>query len=260
MPQPRTGAAANEDAAVTPSEKEQKMTPKLKALGIAFVAVFAMSAMAVSAAQAEGVSELTPQENKHAIITGEQVGRHIFKTSAGQEITCEIAKFDGTINGNSTTATVAPTYSECHTTFPKLPATVAPNGCDYLFHGQLTNPANTFKASVDVVCPSPGGVESTFEVGIYNNAGHTELLCTLTIRGQTGKTTNTITNVAGTPDDVKVVSNVTGIETTSHQALCGQKTVWQNSTYTGETTVKAYATTGTPEVENGQVNLTVSHL
>jgi hypothetical protein len=234
------------------------MTRNLKALGLALVAVFAMSAMAASAAQAEGVSELTPQENKHVIITGEQIGKHVFITAAGQELTCETAKFDGTINGNSTTLTVEPTYSNCHTTFPKLPATVTMNGCDYLFHGQLTNPANTFKASVDIVCPSPGGVESTIEVHIYNDTAHTELLCTLTIKGQTGKTTNTLSNVAGTPDDVKLVSAVTNVETTSHQALCGQKTVWQNTTYNGETTVKAYSTSGTTEV--AQVNLTVSHL
>jgi hypothetical protein len=53
------------------------MTRNLKALGLALVAVFAMSAMAASAAQAEGVSELTPANNQHVIITGEQIGKHI---------------------------------------------------------------------------------------------------------------------------------------------------------------------------------------
>jgi hypothetical protein len=44
------------------------------------------------------------------------------------------------------------------------------NGCEYLFHGELTN-AGTFPANVDVKCPTVGGVESTIEVHIYNDAG-----------------------------------------------------------------------------------------
>jgi hypothetical protein len=259
VPQQGRRAAANEDAAVTPSEKEQKMTRNLKALGLALVAVFALSAVAASAAYAEGVSELTPQSNQHVIITGHQE-KVIYKTAAGQEVTCEKITYDGTINGNTATLTLEPTYSSCHTTFPKFPTTITMNGCDYLIHGQLTKPAGTFQASTDIVCPSPGGVESTIEVHIYSNVGHTELLCTATIKGQTGLTTITIRNTAGTPDDVTLESNLTGIQATSHQALCGQKTVWQNTTSTGGITVEAYSTTGFPEVENVQVNLTVSHL
>jgi hypothetical protein len=233
------------------------MTRNLKALGLALVAVFAMSAMAASAAQAEGVSELTPANNQHVIITGEQIGKMSILFATGLEMTCESVKFDSTITGNSTTLTETPTYSGCHSALGSI--TITMNGCDYLIHGQLTN-GGAYPVSTDIVCPTVEGVEKTIELHIYGDAGHTTLNCTLTIKGQTGKTTTTITNVAGTPDDIKLETHLASIEMTSHQGACGKKTQWESLALNGSVTMKAYTTIGTPETENSQVNLTVSHL
>jgi hypothetical protein len=69
-----------------------------------------------------------------------------------------------------------------------------------------------FRPALTSSARSFGGVESTIEVHIYSNVGHTELTCTLTIKGQLGKMTNKISNEAGLPDDVKLETNISHLK------------------------------------------------
>ena len=79
-------------------------------LGLAFVAVLAMSAVTASAAQATPLLEASKY---WATIeaTGENVGEN-FHTEAGT-ITCKVSHYTGTLSAASSTLTAHPTYTEC---------------------------------------------------------------------------------------------------------------------------------------------------
>src|SRR5262245_58717455 len=128
------------------------MTRNLKALGLAFVAVFAMSAIAASAAHA---TEYFHQHEEHTIITAANVGTghtgaNEFTIAPGLTIKCTTAKFEGTevelekhveplTTGTTWTKeslTVTPTYSEC-TAFG-FPAIVTHEECHYKLFAATT--------------------------------------------------------------------------------------------------------------------------
>ena len=115
------------------------MIRNLKALGLALVAVFAMSAMVSSAASASP----TITSTAGATIIGEEEGNVKF-TVTGQEVFCENAHYTGTAPANAfTTLTVTPEYSGCfaETAIGKLNANVVgfgAGGCDFLLHSTGT--------------------------------------------------------------------------------------------------------------------------
>lgn len=131
------------------------MNRKIKALGLAFVATVALSAVVASAAQAGTLDiEVDP-----AIITGESEGQQelavqIQTPKTGNNINgnCKKASFEGTVEqdgvGSQETheATVTPTYQEC--TFAGLAAQVRMNGCKYTLTG-AGHASKTF--TVDIV-------------------------------------------------------------------------------------------------------------
>jgi hypothetical protein len=239
------------------------MTRNLKALGLALFAVFALSAMAATTASAaqEEVS-LTPAEYP-ATITGTvdpitEATTHYFETSGGVKLECEQVAFDATIKEKGvgdTNVTVTPTYAKCKSTAGNL-ATVTMEGCDYVFHGGETDGAGGFKnGTVDLVCPT--GVTGPV-IHVYVSAtSEAEELCTLTVWNFTNKTGNTAVNVAGSPNDVTMTTNVTGINVTRHGSVaCGKAT--QTAIYKGGTTLKAFKDPKAGE-EGAQIGLTVSH-
>jgi hypothetical protein len=231
-----------------------EMIRNLKALGLALVAVFAMSALAASAAQA--LPELTAGAHGTAVGTeiihkdvgtGNNVG-HEF-TVGNRKIKCDEVSFTGdNLATSQTTLTVTPSYNKCTTT-PALGVvlhgTVTLNGCDYMFHATGFD-APLWTASVDIVCPK----DKLIEVHLYKNAGHTEEACTITIGPQEGLTGNSIENVAGSPNDLRIIHDV-NVAVTIHgsKVLCGEGVT---ATYEGTTTLKALDT------EGKQVNLTAS--
>ncbi len=259
------------------------MIRNLKALGLALIAAFAMSAVLASSALAVGEDSLrlTPGELP-AILTGEQIKgagheNHRFLTSGGASIECEVAKFAGTIKAGATTletqtVTIRPTYEKCFGKVgeSKLPATVNMTHCDYIFHGgkKAATPVDTFeKGLVDLVCEK---ATETPHVELYmNELDHTnkKALCSLTVTPFVNKGNNTFTNTTGTPDDVDVTSKVEGIAVDrTGSLLCGAKE--QTATYTGTTTLRAFKDQGVhlissePTIyeytDTGQINLTVS--
>jgi hypothetical protein len=120
------------------------MITKLKALGLALIAVLVMSAVVASAAQATA-GTLTA-EGKTVTATAEQVGEHELvltdhEVGPGQFATlkCKKATFTGTsgVTDGATSVTVHPHYTEC--TFANQPATVTTTGCDYVLKNRHTD-------------------------------------------------------------------------------------------------------------------------
>lgn len=78
---------------------------------------------------------------------------------------------------------------------------------------------------------------------MYNNSGEGSEVCTITIESdQTDKSGNTITNVAGSPNDLLIHHNFKfKVENHGNQVICGAAT--SESEYHGTTTLKAFAGT-----------------
>jgi hypothetical protein len=117
------------------------MIRNIKVLGLAVVAVLAMSAVVANAASAaQFVASSYP-----ATFTGSNTkGTEKFHTEAGN-VECD-SHFQGTENEASSTASAHPEYTNCEA-FGGLSATVTTTGCNYVFH--LTS---TTSASTDVAC------------------------------------------------------------------------------------------------------------
>jgi hypothetical protein len=221
------------------------MIRKLKALGLAFVALCAMSAVIASAAQATA-GTLT-SEGKKVIATAEQVGEHEF-TLTDHEVSpgvfastkCKKATFTGTaaVTDGATSVQVHPVYSEC-TAFG-LAATVTTTGCDYVLTTGTPTAAG-WHVITDIVCTTG------FHIKIVTAT------CEVTVHPQTGLVTSEVTNSggSGTAMDLLLHTNITNITYIVDKdgigcPLKGTGTFFKGD-YVGTTTVKAHdSVTGVP--------------
>jgi hypothetical protein len=156
------------------------MTRKLKTLGVALVAVFALTAVMASAASA---AQYTASSYPTTATAESAVGNDVFTTEGGA-VECK-SHFVGTLTGASSDLTVTPTYTNCKA-FGFVEASVT--GCKYTFTA-----VSTTSSSVDVVNPCTV-VAST---------------CHVTVGNQNGLNSVATTNTAA--GDVDVQANVTGI-------------------------------------------------
>ena len=115
------------------------MIRKFKTLGLALVAVLAMSAVVASAASA---TNFTASDYPTSGTASSAKGNDDFKTEGGS-VECKAHFHAGPLSEASETVTVVPTYSECQA-FGFLGGSVDMNGCDYRFYTSGT---------VDLVCP-----------------------------------------------------------------------------------------------------------
>lgn len=197
------------------------MVRKLKVLGIAAVAVLAMSAVVASAAHA-ATGKLTATEYP-ATLTGEQVGVNKFVIAAGvRTVTCKKATFHGTIKEAADPVTLTPTYSECHAAPNEIPATVTMNGCDYsLKANTVTSTTGTLTA--DLLCPAGKDVE----IHLYENATkHKENspLCQYTVKEQLNLPAGEYHNEgSGSTEDVTATLKANPVTTVTKgsKILCG---------------------------------------
>jgi hypothetical protein len=123
------------------------MIRNLKVLGIAVVAVFAMSATMASMAQATPNWWFTTDAaaGKKTTLTAEQLGEDIFSTTAGV-VKCN-AHYTGSVVGpTQSSVTLHPVYSGC-TAFG-FAATVDTTGCSFIFDTSTTK----FLATTTVEC------------------------------------------------------------------------------------------------------------
>ncbi len=241
------------------------MTHKLKALGLALVAVFAMSAVVASTAQA-GVFEITA--GTEATITGEQVNGLVtgVETPKNEVILdtgafkCTPATFHGVFKTAAPTelklsATYGNTTAGTGCTFSGIAGPVIHmNGCEYLFTAGNTTPAgnnNAITVAMHLICPPGKVIDITTPIG--------NPPCTITIGPQTfpeSMITAQNNAIAGTGMDVTATMDITGIDYEVHGKCPNAvpETVTRtNGIYRGVVTLKGDAIPG-----GGPVGVTVT--
>lgn len=159
------------------------MIRSLKALGLALVAVLALSATAAGAAHAQN-GKFTSENYPATIDTTleQEVGSEAeYFEFVGRKFSCEATHFHGTLNEASETLAVMPDYTDesqggtCFGPFFKVAFTE--NECSYLFHTAGTA-SKSYKLELDLVCPA----EKLFEIHFVNFSGVP--VCTFTMESQ----------------------------------------------------------------------------
>jgi hypothetical protein len=205
------------------------MNRKLKALGLALIAVAAMAAFSVSVASASEFHSA----GSHTALSGTQVGEDKFKVNAGT-VTCTSANYSGTqTTATSTSIRVLPSYGGCKA-FGFINATIDVNGCEYEFTA-----GSGSSAGVDIVCP----VGKLIVVTAFN--------CEVTVPAQIPQGQATITNVSNHTTVVVALSGITYIQHSKEFPGCNTKgtnneatTFFHDGTYEGHATVKGFTTEG----------------
>lgn len=205
------------------------MLRNLKALGLALVAVFAMSAIAASTASAQTTDgELTSDgpvtlRGVNAPLPAANVLTAVYGGEAS-EVKCPNVHYTGHTDNTTphvaiktpvTDVTLTADYKVC--TANELPATVDMNGCDYTLEltDTAASPADTYNADVYVVCPAGQHIQVT----VFSGGTHAFRVCTITIEHKaTAYTGLTVTdNTNGT---LRLSGSAPGIKAT-RSGLCG---------------------------------------
>jgi hypothetical protein len=209
------------------------MTRNLKVLGLALVAVFAMSAVVSSAAQAKFHTLTTFPTTESVIFTGSALATQEFAVGSKATVKCsEVSLEKASVNTDkSTSITAYPLYNKTENTCEVSPfgkGTVHMNGCYYTFTSETD--VNGL-AEVHVVCPPEKVIEITGPAG-----------CTIKVGTQTVRGVKYANKGEGeTGMYIEVTPEVTGIAYTSTGAcqLIGIKASASDGTYKGA--VKATA-------------------
>jgi hypothetical protein len=202
------------------------MMRNLKVLGIALVAVFAMSAIAASMASADDLTS----ETSPVTLTGNQIAENnnVLSTTSGT-VKCKVASYTGaSITTPTTTVTITPKYTECNVLGFLSHEPIDMNGCDYLLH--LGSGATATTATADVVCPVGKEITATaISVGT--------LKCTIHIPPQTGLSKIEVTNLgaAGSTRELELHLEIEGIQE-SHTKGTGLGACTAGSAATGKLT------------------------
>jgi hypothetical protein len=215
-----------------------KMTRKIKGLGLAFVAIAAMSMVAVSAAQASEVHATTAATSVSAF--AQQLTQNVFITNAGS-VKCTQATLEGTVNDQGQSAeqltaiegTATATYATCQA-FGQA-AAIDMNGCKFTFtnnNGAQPPVTTALRAYIDITgCTTGKSIEVT-----------PQLNCVLTVPEQHNLGHVGFTNEGTAPnEDVKLTATVTGIKYQSHEE-CPSMIPTETRTdgqFTGTTTLQA---------------------
>ena len=184
------------------------MIRNLKTLGLAVMAMFALTAVAASAAQAV---EFHSEIENTTITAKTEAGSNSVFDAAGASISCASGTFTGTQAAKaSPTLTVTPAYSGC-TFLGVLNVPVNMNGCQY-----------TFNANGEVAVTGASCTAITFEAE----------LCKVEVGKQGNLKEATYTNIGtGTGREVTVTPHVTGITYTS-SGLCPKTGEFSDGNYT----------------------------
>jgi hypothetical protein len=240
--------------------KEGIMSRNLKALGLALVAVFALSALAASSASA--IDKFTTGST--AVVTGTSHDNVFRTTSPVFEATCTTSSFSGTVGFGATEITIDATYTgtinqtsgtheHCTATTPASKTTVSMEGCDYDLTGSTTgSDGGKTDATVWVTCPAGKEIKMT------TNSG-----CNFKVPGQTS-TSGGVTYVNEPGGKVKAVMTSTGVTYTTEGALCalaGFPSEGNNADYIGTVVLSGFQDNGgntEPFTEGNAVVIEVS--
>jgi hypothetical protein len=207
------------------------MNRKFKALGLALIAVFAMTALSAATASAEQW-----HAGAHGTVKGINVGEETFTTNAGT-VKCKVAEYNGTVASTTVSnQSVKPTYKEC-TAFGFVNTTIDVGSCEYEF----TTPIKTTSTIHIKNCATP------IRVTAFN--------CEVTVGNQNNLAHIQWHQIAGSiPHAIQGTVTASGITYTQHSKSfpgCTNGT-FSNGTYTGTNQVKAFTTAGV------QTSLTVT--
>lgn len=215
----------------------------LKTLGVALMAVLALTAVGTSAASAQTNGKFTTDGSTVTLLGKETgpTGSNAWTTFGGKlecpgtiytghrvltrEETELGVKHTGIPAGASST-TVTPHYVNC-TTYSGgnvFPTTVDMNGCDYELHLGETPAIDTYKIKTTIVCPP----EKHIQLTQFSSSSHAIRICTTTIThkeaGYDGfhatNTTNGRIDIAGTIEGI--VKHRSGLCGTSTE----EKAIW----------------------------------
>lgn len=196
----------------------------IKALGLAFVAALALSAVVASAASAQGKLTSDGPVTLDATETGGVTANSL--TAFGNATRCPGSSYTGheynktphaLIPSGASTATFTPKYVNCVSIQggSELPTTVDMNGCDYVMHiGATVGVGKTYAATADVVCPAGQHILVT----AFSGGGHAFRLCTVTVGPQTGLAGAHFTDTGN--GHVDLTGTFKGIKS-SRSGLCG---------------------------------------
>jgi hypothetical protein len=218
------------------------MIRNLKVLGLALVAVFAMSAMVAASAQAVAAKFKADSTTASAKFKIEQdgntaTGTQVFVTEFG-EVDCQTLTGSGTAANEAAEVTVQNVAYTGHQFLPEstaceafgLEATINFNGCDYVFHAGTSIAAGESTGTADVVCPAGKSID-------INAAG----LCTVTVPAQTGLTHiifHTVNPGGGAVSYVTATATVSNITYSGEGLLCSGH--FGNGTYSGNAIATAF--------------------
>jgi hypothetical protein len=236
-------------AALTPrttKQKEKSMIRNLKVLGLALVAVLALSASVASSAFA--IEFHSDSLSGNTWLTGVSTGSHV-TDAAGSTITCKKATVSGTQSGKTAASVdLNISYGECTVAIGEfnLAATVNMGGCQYSFN------ANGEVGVVNATGKTCSTEQITYRVS--NFLGE----CDVKIGPQTGlksvKYGGSTTVANGT---IGVSVNITNIKGTSTGNLCSTTGEFTNGQYTsGPVTVSGF--TDNSGAENAQTPIWVT--
>jgi hypothetical protein len=211
------------------------MIRNLKALGLALVAVFAINAIAGSAASAQQ-GKLTSEGpmTLNAMETGAVGSGANALTGFSGKIECPASLYTGhkynvtpheLLSSGATEVTVTPHYINCfsESSGGLFSATVDMNGCDYVFHIGETTGENTYGVTADMVCPESENIRVT----LLLTPTHETKVCTLTIKPQTGLSGVHLTTNPAT-DDLSMVGTLKKIHL-EKSGLCGASTTTEGA-------------------------------
>jgi hypothetical protein len=204
----------------------QDMSRKIKILGLACVAVFALTAASASSAMASSAFTVATGGTK---IEGVQSTAQKLTLAEGVTVKCTTSTLTAPVSaGTVTEATATPTYSGC--TLAGLSATIETHSCTYT----ITNTGTALTFNADVTnCPSGSGI-------VIKNSG-----CTVTILNQGPLSSITAANVAATPPHVTATLGVGSIAYTGGSGCPSNVVGSHTGTLEGGYTLKAFNSAGT---------------
>lgn len=232
------------------------MIRNLKALGVALVAVFALSAVVASAASAQG--KLTSDGPVTLTGTETGVGTNFLK-AFGLKVECPGSTYTGhkiltvketeegkkhvLIPSGETEVTLTPTFVNCKVPGQTWTVTVTMNGCDFQALIGPNKGPDTYAPSASLKCPTVGGVKQEVTLEFWTNGVlHTSTPFCVVHFGETGNQNRTgahltDTTQGGVANDIDLNGVFTNISATrtasaSHPLLCPE-----TSTATAELSV-----------------------
>lgn len=227
------------------------MTRNVKALGLALVAVFAMSAVVAQGAAA--VDHTFTSNAAKTFLTATQEGNHVLKGGELESI-CKKASFTGEQSGETADkVSVKPSYSECEV--PGLGGvTVVNSGCSYEFDSDTTtNPANTTAGESGIVnLKCTAGASITIDgpgCDIIFGEKHGANVVNQELHGVKYK------DDAENANAITVEAHNFGIKYTTTGAFCfligkANGGTYSDGTYLGNATVTGFKNAGHTEVAN----------